>query len=224
MDSICAADVSGHRVGSFYVSSIYSLLYIPINKNASTWAISYFKNSLKWNLQFDDAMRIYDHNLWNVSSTIAHYRKIVILRDPIDRWISGIIQYVFSYFPDTLDINNDDLINYFFAKIYLDPHTLPQVNFLHNLDIKSIDFFMVNEKLEHNLDIYLSKKIPSEYVSIPKNLYKNSTLTDKTDVDILLHNKLRNIIDNDSNYRSKIMSFYKSDYDLIENVTFYAAN
>lgn len=219
--NICAVDI-GHSIGNFFISNNNPLVYVPIPKNASTWAKNYFSNTLKWRLQSDDCIKIYNHNFWQICSVLKYHRKIVILRDPIDRWISGIVQYVYTYFPDDFDIS-DKMIDYFFSKVYLDHHTLPQVNFIHNLKIKTVDFFMVNDELENNLNHYLMKNIMNEYKGIPELLPKNQTQY-KASVDIALYDRLKQIIDTNIIYNNKIKEFYKLDFELIEGVTFYEAN
>jgi hypothetical protein len=219
--NICAINI-GHHIGNFYISDNYPLVYIPICKNASTWATNYFSNVLKWKMQGDDCIKIYNHNAWQIFSALKYHRKIIILRDPIDRWISGIVQYAYTYFPDEYEMN-DTMIEYFFSKIYFDHHTFPQVNFIHNLKIKTCDFFIMNEQLEYNINHYLQKNIPLEYQPIPSTLEKNET-KNKSTLDNVLYNKLRQIILSDNNYKNKIQQFYKLDYELINGVTFYEAN
>lgn len=216
---ICAFDIFETNVGRIYLSNRYPIAYIPISKNASTWAKNYFSNTLNWKLDSDESIKLFNHNGWCIFSTLKFYRKIVILRDPIDRWISGIIQYFYTYVSDNFIIN-DEILDYFFAKICFDHHTMPQVNFLHNLQIDTIDFFMMNENLEHNLNNYLFSNLPNEYIEIPNELYKNKTsIMDKS-----VYDKIKELINTNPKYRNKITNFYKLDYQLINSVKFYEAN
>lgn len=220
-DYICAQDCSGHRLGTYYVSKLYPVAYIPIMKNASTWAKLYFENMLKWEMNHDDCARLLDSTAYNLISTLKWHRKIVILRDPIERWITGILQYIVTYYPnfDYKQVNDDSLIEYLFTKIYFDEHTLPQVNFLHNQNIDSIDFFNLDNNLSFNLQRYLSDKIPSEFIPIPDDLYKNSTDTNKMQIDLDLRERLRTFVANPY-YKNKLVKFYRDDYELISNVKF----
>jgi hypothetical protein len=219
---ICANDVSGHRVGTFYVSNQYPICYIPITKNAHTWATSYFVDMLNWKMKHDECMKIYDNLSWKVMSSIQYHRKIVILRNPIARWLSGIVQYFYTHFDDNVEIS-DNIINYLFSKIHFDEHTLPQINFLHNLEVASIDFFDMDDNLDYNLNSYLQNKIPNEYVPIPTTLRKNK-ISGKMIQDKLLYDRLRKSITYDIRLRQKIQDFYKQDYELLESIKFYGSN
>jgi hypothetical protein len=72
---------------------------------------------------------------------------IVILRNPVTRWVSGIIQYLYgelSY--ETISNEVSDII---FSKIEFDDHTAPQTDFLVGIDdyLSKCIFFYCDEKL-----------------------------------------------------------------------------
>jgi hypothetical protein len=219
---ICANDISGHRVGTCYVSSNYPIVYIPITKNAHTWATSYFSDILHWQMKHDECMRVYDSLAWHINSTIQYHKKIVILRNPIGRWMSGIVQYFYTHFDDDVEIT-DHIINYLFSKIHFDEHTLPQINFLHNLELASIDFFDMDDNLEVKLNDYLKNQITNEYVPIPITLHKNKT-SSKMIQDKKLYAIIRKNVTYNRNLRQKIHDFYKQDYELLESIKFYGSN
>jgi hypothetical protein len=210
-----------HRIGTYYVSNTYNLLYVPIPKNASQYVTHYFKDVLKWQLGCDEAIRQLDHNYFKLWSCIKHQRKIVILQDPLARWIKGISQFAIQVLPN-LDPNNDELLKLLYTHMDFDDHTTPQVNFIHNLDTDDIDFFKLDENLDLNLNTYLASKIPNEYVVIPDNLYKNETK--EYSCKYSLQNKLKSIIDNDESIKQKIINYYMDDYKLLNTIKFYGTN
>ena len=55
--------------------------YIPILKNAHTWLTQVFRDGLKWDPVSDP-------------KEISHCKKIIVLRDPAERWISGMATYL----------------------------------------------------------------------------------------------------------------------------------
>lgn len=223
VDSIQAIDLDqfDHKIGSFYISEKHPVCYIPIPKNASTWSTSYFRDILNWQWGKDDSIRS-DHNYWKLWSTINYHRKIVILRDPLERWVSGVCEYVSKTVPD-FEINKM-FIGYLFNKKLFDAHTVFQVNFINNLEVDKIDFFYVNENLEKNLTNYLSKTITLEYKPIPINLYRNDSSEVKKNQEQLLIQLLKELLEKNANLKSDLMNFYQSDYKLINSVKFYEAN
>lgn len=198
-----------HRIGTYYVSNTYNLLYIPIPKNASQYATGYFRDVLKWRIHCDESIRQLDHGYFRIWSCTKHQRKIVILQDPLTRWIKGISQFAETVLPN-LDTNNDELLKFLYTHIDFDDHTTPQVNFIHNLDTDDIDFFNLDENLELNLNTYLASKIPNEYIVIPDNLYKNETT--EYSRKYLLRNKLESIISNDDSIKQKIIMWTITNY------------
>jgi len=206
-----------HRIGTYYIANTCNLAYIPIPKNASSYATHYFKDVLKWQLGCDEAIRQIDHNYFKLWSCIKHQRKIVILQDPLTRWIKGISQFAIN-----INLNNRELLDFLFTYVDFDDHTTPQVNYIHNLDTDDIDFFKLDENLDLNLNTYLASKIPNEYIVIPKNLYKNKTKEGSRKY--LLQNKLKSIIDNNESIKQKIVNYYVDDYKLLNNIKFYGTD
>lgn len=221
-NTICARDISGHRAGAVFTSFKSPYVYIPIKKNASGWGKSYFCDVLGWQMFFDDSVRLVDDNNWKHLSSLKLHKKLVILRDPVERWTSGIIQFIFDNYKGfkIQNIFDTNFINFLFHRVLFDEHSVPQINYLHNFEIDTCVFFYQNSNLEVNIEDYLSKTIPNEFIPIPKNLYKNDLFSDKTHIDIELHKKLSTCL-LDEYYRSKIERFYKLDYDLINSVKFY---
>jgi len=208
----------GHRRGTYFTSSIYNYAYIPIPKNASVWATSYFKTVLKWREDYDEAIRQIDNTNFKYWSSLKNHRKIVILQDPFKRWISGITEFATSVLPN-INVDNEELVNFLIKHLDFDDHTTPQVNFIHNLVTDDIDFFKLDENLESNLNNYLVERIPCEYVVIPNDLYKHNT----TDVSpkYFLQNKIKSIINDDPSIKQRIINYYWGDYLLLDSIKFY---
>ena len=75
----------GHVFGECMSHPDRDLMYIHIPKNASSWTKP---NLLHWGWQF-----------YNYHHSYNFYQKhaIVVLRDPVERWLSGIGEYMYSY-------------------------------------------------------------------------------------------------------------------------------
>jgi len=72
----------GHRLGECWVDEVNDKSYIHVPKNAS----SFIKGVL-----------IGSGGFWHHSETLVNSgENLVILRDPIDRWCSGVAQYLYN--------------------------------------------------------------------------------------------------------------------------------
>ena len=103
--------------------------YIPILKNAHTWLTEIFRDKLNWKVQHSPL-------------DIITCKKIVVLRDPLTRWISAMATYLHDK-EGLYDINVTN-IEILADGIFFDWHTLPQVRFLHGYDIDNCVFFYMD--------------------------------------------------------------------------------
>jgi len=111
-----------HNIGECLVYREKKLMYINIPKNASSWTKDYLTNHYGWK----------EYANFTNYPVLNNFRKIVILRDPIDRWLSGITTYLmrevlknYPYMKIT-----EDVIKVLTTKIAFDEHTWTQTSFL----------------------------------------------------------------------------------------------
>jgi hypothetical protein len=114
----------------------HALVYVNIPKNASTWMKHVFKPAQ-------------DSNFHEIKYRKIHY--LVILRDPIDRWISGFAQAQVGTTPFHSSHYTHMGWDQVFKKIIFDNHTEPQVSFLHGLDTKNITWFWFGPNLYQDI-------------------------------------------------------------------------
>jgi len=185
--------------------------YVFIPKNASTYLTHLLRNHLNWQMSFN---------------YVYHKRKqyIVCLRDPMDRWYSGVAEYfsrchkeLFTKTPDK------DLIDFIFERVYLDEHTLPQVDFLTGLNTENITFFKFGDDLSDNIKDFLIKNNWCEDVDLESLLtsrhYNRTSSNDlkKTWIAMLKSNMTEDV-------QKHIQHFYHKDYELFNSVEFYGTN
>lgn len=121
----------GHKLGECWHKS--NITYIHIPKNAS----SFVKGCLI-------------NNGWQHSDTfIEADRYLVVLREPLDRWLSGIAQYLVNSNQIALDIET------IFKTITFDDHTEQQTYFLKNVDLIKTTFLKCNSDLRKNLNKFM---------------------------------------------------------------------
>lgn len=180
--------------------SLDNLVYVPILKNAHTSLNLFFKE--------------YGFKKKYKNSTLIPDTKkcIIILRDPIERWKSGLLENLAYKSHITTNISDEILtraVNYPFV----DPHTLGQTFFLKNLCFEQCVFFKLDTNLEINLNNYLSKYYGA-------NHYKLEKIRDANFDPFKLKIKpyIENFLDNNPEYMTKLKNIYKLDYILIDDV------
>lgn len=191
--------------------------YVIIPKNASTWTIKYLTGGWGWTWYSSP-------NTMSFKTTNNdHIKYLVILRDPIDRWCSGVTQLFW-------DISKDyDWVTYvenmskqkLFNKIQYDEHTELQCNFLHNIDTSQCVFFYIDEYYEKTFRKFCHITFIGQYNNNELENLKNSSSNDdrRYKVKQLLRSYCEYPI-----YSDLIYDFYRKDYELINSVEFYGKN
>ena len=112
--------------GHCWLSPCGRLGYVQISKCASTQMIAWCRQQ-RW-----------QHSRYLGQTENKKRRYLVLLRDPMDRWISGIKQWMATnnYVPGEFSDHAWDLV---YQHLMFDDHTMPQYRFLLGLPIRSID-------------------------------------------------------------------------------------
>ncbi len=201
----------GYVVGGGLRSPDKKYFFLGIPKNAST----YLSNTLLAN-------GWHHHTLGNDSEYIQ--QMIVVLRDPIERWISGFGTYVSSWilgpgygsdhFVQDYNELSERLI---FESQILDDHTTPQARFIHTA-----------------LEIYNPQTV--HYVKLGSNTIKHISSISGQDLNIMPVDRnvseenydqkqviefIKDRLKKDFVLRSVVIKRFNEDYDLINNQTFY---
>jgi hypothetical protein len=127
----------GHLYGACQVLKHINLIYINIPKNASSWAKSQLSTlECKYGNYFENP-------------ELVKKPKLIMLRDPIERWISGISWYMTLTFPDLIDqcekndVVRSTVMSMVANKIDFDEHTTPQTHFLQGIKFNNTTFIKV---------------------------------------------------------------------------------
>lgn len=185
----------GHQLGECWVNTDKSLTYINIPKNAS----SYMKACL---MGSRDKWSYYDH-------FVPHQQILVLLRDPIDRWCSGMAQSLFNSGTEL----PDDIV---FKYITVDDHTELQTYFLQGIDLTNTTFFLVNDHLTENL---IRWAIENGNPINTKNISRYNASSE--DNRINLKQRFLEVVENYPEYMLKLKKHFEADYELINRVKFY---
>jgi hypothetical protein len=218
----------GYGYGSGMLSPDCSQFVVNIPKNASSFILDW-TNRFGWRADQADQCA---HRIGEL---------IIVLRDPVDRWVSGISQYINSYilsvrgpngpiFPDEpmsaefdYSMSADDFVkNYnqlterllFDVIFQFDDHVWPQVDFFKDLCTeKRRTYFYLDKHFEKKLSSYLNIEYNNEF-----ELDRNSSQTDVNKR--ILHNFFAERLELRPELKSRIVRAYSRDYDLINNVKF----
>lgn len=196
----------GHSIGQFFSSPCNLFAFVPIPKCASTYVTKFLVEGLSWKISKEDD-RIQD----------SLFRKLVILREPIDRWVSGMAQYLTTYHGD-LPLQSRELTEFIFKRVDFDPHTTPQVNFIAGLDIDSTIFFRFDSQLEKNFRSYIHENTGKDY-NLP--VFRNDT--PKSGHKPYIGQKLKVLLKSNDQWLQHVTDYYKKDIDLYNEVKFYGS-
>jgi len=197
----------GHTFGSCMSLLGADLMYVNIPKNASSWT--------KPNLQ-DFKWEFYNYHYDHLYKRHA----MIVLRDPVDRWLSGICEYFALYHAD-IDVSEFTPAFYrlIFDQITFDDHTEKQVYFIEGLDTENCTFFMCDENYRKNFTDFLQSRglLTRNYSN-----YDYQHTTEGSNVRTKFKNIFKPLLDIPEN-RTKVQDHYKLDYELISKVKFYGS-
>jgi len=204
--------------GSGMISPNQMMFIVDIPKNASSF-LNLWLSQYGWGAA---VARNHEHRISEM---------IVILRDPLDRWISGISQYLNGWilhaksFDDIKHAPRKDH-RYLDAESFIscyntvterlifdnleryDDHVWPQSEIIQNLlPSKNKRFFCINHGWEDRLAQHLG--LPG-----PQNVDKNSASQHRDQQ--ILQDFFRARIKDDPNLENMIVNRYRRDYELIE--------
>lgn len=222
----------GHRIGHGLISPDNQHFWLHIPKCASTFTETYLKK-LGWKINsVSNYLQLHDFDLDSKSNKI-----IVSLRNPIERWISGLLTYFTIYHPlfkthliklqsdKEQGINLDLIMSLIFDVITFDDHTERQCMFLLGVDdFSELTYINVNENYTANLDSFLtelnlstdSEKPNKESIYLDRKQAKYSTSFEHVFI-----TNVEERLNNNDELRKKIQNWFECDYQLINQIKFY---
>jgi hypothetical protein len=194
--------------GQIYAANVNKTghMYLPILKNAHSWATSL----LETNLQF------VNQNIFSREYPQL-VKFIVILRDPIERWVSGAAEYLSKYDPDVCReiVNNDNFMKLLCDIGRLDLHTNRQLDVLYDIDIKQCVFFKCDSTLESTMYHFI-KTVAKRDSVIPSNHY--NMIEEGTESKKIVYYALTERLQ-DKEYFDRVNNYLSPDIQLLEYVT-----
>jgi hypothetical protein len=200
----------GHVFGTCMSKPNLDLMYVNIPKNASSWT----KNNL-----LDQHWEFYNYH----QDQFHHKHVMVVLRNPVERWLSGICEYFTIYHRD---IDTSQFTQAFYdlliEQITFDDHTEKQVYFIEGLDPSKTTFFWCDKDYRLHFSQFLRNQgIPG--AARYANYDFQHTTEDRLDGDTrrsIFKTIFKHLVDNPV-YLEKIKQHYAPDYKLISKVKFW---
>lgn len=194
----------GHVFGECMSHPNSNLMYVNIPKNASSWTKP---NLLDW------AWENYNYHTDN----LYHKTAMVVLRDPVERWASGIAEYLYLYHRSwTNTAFTTEMLDLIFDKIAFDDHTESQVYFIEGLDLSRCIFFWFDDSYRQNFSNFLAENgMPNRYFN-----YEKQHVSDNEPVRRNFKEIFTKALQ-DSKYLHQVKEYFKQDYELINQVKFY---
>jgi hypothetical protein len=191
----------GHVFGECMSKPDTDLMYINIPKNASSWT----KPNLRdWGWEF------YNYH----TDKLHNKHALVILRDPVERWLSGIAEYMTLYH---VNVDPTPWLDLIFERIAFDDHTENQVLFLQDININNCTFFLCNQDFKNNFSDFLNKNnMPNSY-----DRYEYQHVSAQSPERTRFKNIFAQALEN-SKYKQQLEWYFEKDYKLIRSVQFYA--
>jgi hypothetical protein len=216
-------------------NSKINYVYINIPKNASSWMKNNF-GGYAYNFrtnQIDSNMPSTDPDIQAILQSPEPTTYVIVLRDPITRWLSGAAQAFFTCPPTRTDFFMNWSNELIFDTVAFDEHTAPQTMFLKDVDFSQVVWFDCTDNLTDQIVEWAQDKFPiqikpaSDY---KENVYKISRL-DKpqqlaTDPDnwtpMQCIHALKDRLYSKPEHVDKLKHFYQLDYALRESIKFYS--
>lgn len=131
--------------GDGYLSPCGKYFWVKMHKCASTY-IEALLISLNW--------QVSNYRARDDKESLIYF---TVLRDPIERWVSGITEYLRLQRKQVSDLNEFTVKMIFDAMIF-DVHTQHQAYFLEDINLKNIVFFKFDSDLTKNLEHWFNSQ------------------------------------------------------------------
>jgi len=193
-----------HRYGFCLSWDNPDIMYVPLPKCASTWTegvlIKSLGNAVKMNLH---------------DSRLYRRHSIVVLRDPVEAWVSGIAEFL-SRNCGHYQLDNEETIDLIFKQIVFDEHTDSSVNFLSGLHVDRCTFFKLDQDYDVNLKHYIENYLGRLFINSDSHNEKSATSERFASI-------IQDNLNNNANYRKLLNKHFEKDQQLMDQIKFYVA-
>jgi hypothetical protein len=194
-----------HKLHSNLFSDTHNHAYLHIPVNASCWGKTIFSSAgFRPDNQF---------------SIPPDCTVVVFLRDPIERWLSGLSTWLTYRLPQHTDMtkvrNNTTLLDVLFDTIKQDDHTERQMFFLQNLNTDQIKFFLIGSEFQSSVNKYFLLNFNQDISKYPK---ENATTFESGK--LKPREYFQTVLESNTKYLNRVKEFFECDYNFIKKIQF----
>ena len=148
---------------------------------------------------------------------LNYKHKLVILRDPISRWVSGIIEFFYINNMINENFENDWNVykNLLIHQPVQDAHTLSQVEFLYDVPLDELQFVFIPENLD-NIGNKIHTWLNSKGIANNFNRYNPIDSSLQNTIKFSVFNLIKNTAYNDVDFNNKLRNYFATSYELID--------
>lgn len=196
----------GHIYGQCQTHPDSEYFFVNIPKNASSWTQTLVAHWCLWT----------PYN-YHETPEILDKTALVILRDPVERWISGINEYISLYHKNFDNCNvNDTMLDWIFDRVAFDDHTERQIMFVENLNYKTTQWFWHDQNYS---TIFSNFLLSTGLLNETYVMSKPANTTSSDSKKIFNTQFFRQLLENPK-YLNKVKKYFYDDYQLIQSIKF----
>lgn len=212
----------GHTVGQCYMCPDQPVVYVNTPKCASSFMKTQLLN-LGWQPRFLQLGKWVAQDPTEMLPLDEVGIIIVVMRDPYDRWLSGVAEFFSEYFGKSESIF--EFLDHGFTRQILtmrpalDDHTESQLFFLQNIPLEKCVFFRQEQSFNHKIAEYFQ-----DHLNIPNNFITEKPVNVSTggNYNGRVKQHLDRLLRKNSVQYMKVLEYMEQDYEFIEKmVTFY---
>lgn len=151
---------------------------------------------------------------------------VVVLREPTDRWISGLAQHhhgnEVAWHLHYRNLGWDAVL----SQVIFDNHTEHQTSFLQHIDRQRITWFEFGPDLTEDFYHWCQGRFdpaPCSDRQINALADQPALIPDRSMTGLDMLEEIRAVINGNSKYQQRLRDFYHKDYELYESAHFYRA-
>lgn len=145
------------------------------------------------------------YRTWDEYPNFINKKFIVVIRNPVERWVSG----AYEYLSRNLEMSFRDWNPY---QIIFDPHTIPQIDHWINIPVNLIEWYIMED---FSMEAFNRKyKIWDQ----PLDVIHTNRYTGKTQKKIKLRNFVQDRFSNDIKLQKKVQKTYANDIKIYNSI------
>lgn len=204
-----------------------SYVYINVPKNASSWMKENFGGYL-YNWRRNQFRAAVDSAITLRRGLLAMKHYVVILRDPIDRWLTGFAQALWGWEARLIDQCLAQAPDHWFTYIAGDDHMRPQTEFLVGLDRSSVTWFDCDAMLTHHVREWIAGRFDQPIKGLEEDVNNGYNVSARGRPSTNSGMTQQQLIDRisgtiQSHYLDRLHAIYRDDFDLRRSVEFYGS-